>query len=93
MPVSPIRDQPRHGGALGLYVTKGRVNILIEDPGQNPGFASVHRPQPVGLADHRDPCLRQRLGPGGRPAADQRAALILEIRDVGGAKYSSTRHS
>lgn len=29
-------DERGHGGAMGIYVTKGRVNILIEDPEASP---------------------------------------------------------
>lgn len=35
-------DERVHGGALGLYVTKGRVNILIDDPEASPVWFELH---------------------------------------------------
>lgn len=35
-------DIRQHGGALGVYVTKGRLNILIEDPEASPVWFELH---------------------------------------------------
>lgn len=35
-------DTRRHGGALGLYVRKGRLNILIEEPDTFPVWFELH---------------------------------------------------
>jgi oxalate decarboxylase/phosphoglucose isomerase-like protein (cupin superfamily) len=35
-------DERVHGGATGIYVTKGRVNILIQDPDANPVWFELH---------------------------------------------------
>jgi quercetin dioxygenase-like cupin family protein len=35
-------DVHRHGGALGVYVTKGRLNILIEDEDISPVWFELH---------------------------------------------------